>query len=138
MELNPPFSMFIGNDSERGDNTPLERPPIGRTHLAPEADVSTLPNGGNKQHNVFENPPIGCTQLAQQTRESSLPKTDKDRHNVFENPPIGRTEQDIFEQLVGFTPTDEFLALMELLKTFPDLNKLGPSGRAAGESSTRE
>ena len=56
----------------------------------------------------------------------------------FEKPPVGHTRKDTFEQLVGFTPTEEFLALMELLKTFPDIKELRSPDRVSGEHSIRE
>jgi hypothetical protein len=60
------------------------------------------------------------------------------RRNVFENPPIGRLRKDAFEQLVGLTPTEDFLALMELLEAFPDLNELCVTDRMSGERSIHE
>ncbi len=108
LELNPPFSTFIGNDPRDGGIMPLENPPTGSTQSAPPAALPSLPTDGKR------------------------------RCNVFEDLPIGRTRKDTFEQLVGFTPTEDFLALMELLKLFPDLNELCTTDRMSGERSIHE
>ena len=58
LELNPPFSTFIGNDLVDGGGTPSKNPPIGNSPLVPHADLPAVPSDGNGRHNVFEHPPI--------------------------------------------------------------------------------
>ena len=49
LELNPPFSTFIGNDPEDGGIMQLENSPSGSAQLAPRAVSSTLPSDGKER-----------------------------------------------------------------------------------------
>jgi hypothetical protein len=92
--LNPPFSLFLGEGNDGGSITLFGKPP-----------------------------PIGDVEPSSDANSSIFTVDSRVSPAVFEKPTLGGARKDIFEQLLEFTPSQEFLALMQLLEEFPDLRK---------------